>query len=509
MKNCLIFFGLFIGSGLVFATSQTALNQDKPARLYVKSYIESAGGNINILEDGSGYLGYTERQAKRIDTFSENIKYQDGLTGSANYQGNENYNDSDDSANGGSQLQMFGNKTISVSSGAGINYSAVSTMQITSGSDSLTGSGWDIYGNSSESIGNDTYSSTNNGYGMLGVHSEHCDVGTPIRDHSGIPSFRSFAAEAPPNWQENYKRNAQMIMKLQTGGKATSKLRNLFALSASGTQINPVHVNEHGEGPYFSSFDYTFYYNGNPIGYFANIYTYYAPFDNPFYSVVGSAQPTETSISAQNIAIGSCGNLNSNGVLYRILPDNADVDVTPYVANVDYYTFNVSATKYHSYFDLYVDQPNPGYSFIPIYNGDTGHVFWELKTDAPSDALQYISTNLTTFLGTNGFFPGPSGSICSDAPGQLQNNNGSANIKRTFYIGFNNLIDGLIYVKGIHDSPPAYCWSGINCVAIAVFTGHQAGVHILPDDQSPQNFGVDLVEMYSGSFWDADPFYAP
>jgi hypothetical protein len=348
MKNCLIFLGLLISNGLVFATSQTGFNQDKPPRLYVKSYIESAGGNINILEDGSSPLGYTERQNKRIDTFSENIKYQDGLTGSANFQGNENYDYSDASANETEQFQMLCDKTISVSSGAGINYSAVPTTQITRDSDSVSGSMWDIYGNSSQSTGNDVYGSTNNGYGMPGVRSEHCDVGAPIRDHSGSPSYYSFAGEAPPIWQETYKRKAQTTMKLQTGGKAASKLRNLFALSASATQINPVHVND-GYGPYFSYFGYTYTVNGNSYYDYAFTYTFYSPFDNP--------TPSFTPIPAQSIAIGSYGNQIpqittniwgmsfTNGVLYKILPDNADVDVTPFVAGVDYYTFSLTQNK--------------------------------------------------------------------------------------------------------------------------------------------------------------------
>jgi len=67
-------------------------------------------------------------------------------------------------------------------------------------------------------------------------------------------------------------------------------------------------------------------------------------------------------------------------------------------------------------------------------------------------------------------------------------------------------MNALQYVKQTHDTPPAYCFSGINCAAIAVYTGHQAGVHALPEDQTAQNFGVDLIMWYPSPTITPNPF---
>ena len=269
---------------------------------------------------------------------------------------------------------------------------------------------------------------------------------------------------------------AHTTMILHTGGRPTSRLRNVIALNGWGA--SQMIFNVYNNALQFSG-GFCGYYGGGP------------------------------NFPARNVSLGSFGALNANGTKYVILPDNATADITPMVAGAPRYVFNIgSVQKYYSYFDLYVEQPNPGYSFLPIYNGDFGHAFWSLRTDAPSDALQYISSSLRAYLGTFGFYPGTNGSICSSDPGQVQNNSGhAANVKRTFYIGYPNLLNALAYVRGISQAPPPYCWSGINCVAEVVFTGGQAGVHVLPGDQSPQNFGAMLVQMYPGPFFDTNDVF--
>jgi hypothetical protein len=263
-------------------------------------------------------------------------------------------------------------------------------------------------------------------------------------------------------------------MKLQTGGKAISRLRNLFGLTASATQMYPLENNLYA-APWAA---------GNQLG--------------PVYTEGGIVTGLfGTNISVQNITIGSYGALNANGVLYTSLPDNADVDVTPYVASVDDYTFNLGQPqKYHSYFDLFVQQANPGYSLI-FYSqtNDVGHAFWQFRTDAPRDALQNISTNLTVFLGNPwGFYP--SNGLFT-VPGILNNDSyHSYNIKRSFYIGFPDLLQGLEFTRGISNAPPVYSLSGFNCVDAARGAGFAADLFGLPWDTSPQNFGVTLIEMY-------------
>jgi hypothetical protein len=199
----------------------------------------------------------------------------------------------------------------------------------------------------------------------------------------------------------------------------------------------------------------------------------------------------------------------ATGTLYKILPDDTTVDVTPTVSGMDYYTFNVSESKYHSYYDLYDEQANPGYSFMPYGTNEVGHAFWQFSTEAPSDALQYISTNLTKYLGTScGFFP--SNGLFT-LPGQMEfgGANGSANIHRRFYIGFPDLINGLEFTKDTTLTPPDYVLTAFNCVGAARGAGFAADVFALPWDESPQNFGVTLVQMYPGPFDDeTDTFYS-
>ena len=258
-------------------------------------------------------------------------------------------------------------------------------------------------------------------------------------------------------WVSNH-RAAQATMKLQTGGKSTSRNRNLFGISCAASKIN-----------YAIQTD-------------------------------GSLQTTSSSgIPSQNIVLGSYGALRTNGVKYLILPDNKEVDVTPYAADVDYYTFNFGQPqKYHSYFDLFVEQANPGYSLI-FYNttNDVGHVFWRFRTDAPSDALLYLSPNIAGYLDHKwGFYPSDPNNLFTGL-GQLRNNDShSYDIQRSFFMSFLDLRKGLIYTSGLSNSPPVYCLSSFSCVGAARAAGFTVDIFGLPWDTTPQNFGVTLIQMY-------------
>jgi len=470
MKTYFIFSCLLISGGLVSATTQTTVNQDKPTRLYLKSYTDVHNENgvaaFHFIYVFNDFLWATNISTDTY-TYSENLNYQDGVAGS--FSQNSYYLDD------GYQPFVYGmdNDTATFYWPQSLwPYVYENEIEIDVDTE-VSENGW----------GGNYSTSTSTNRNCFYMEQEHCSMNMsatyPICGSGPWPCTAG---------STTVSRSAQAIMKLQSGGKSPSKLRNLFGISGGAAQ-NQYTLNEWTGG----------------------------------YCVSQGWNVTNTiPVPSQNITIGSYGALNANGVMYKILPDNADVDVTPRVAGVDYYTFNVSATKYHSYFDLFVQQANPGYSFYPVGTGTNvgyyaGHVFWCLRTEAPSEALQYISPALIAYWGTNGFEPGTNNHACSSDPGQLLDNNGhSANINRTFGIGFDKLIDGLIYVRGIHDAPPAYCFSGINCTAIAVFTGEHAGVHWLPGDQSPQNFGVTLIEMYPapgqiiGPFEDnTDVFYSP
>jgi hypothetical protein len=271
-------------------------------------------------------------------------------------------------------------------------------------------------------------------------------------------------------------RTIHTTMKLQTGGNAASRLKNIFQLSASASQVHYV-LQPDTSGLLISQYQ-------------------------------GWTVASNTIIPPQNIAIGSYGNLSTNGVLYKTLSDNADVDITPYVAGVDDYTFNLGQPqKYYSYFDVFVQQANPGYSLLPHSDDENvGHAFWQFRTDAPTNALQYLSTNLTKYLNTPwGFYPKDG---LFTVPGQLQNDrNHPANIVRTFYIGFPYLLQGLSFTAGVATAPPIYSLTGYNCVSAAREAGFNSDVFGLPSDTSPQNFGVTLITMYAAPGLVTGPFY--
>jgi hypothetical protein len=103
------------------------------------------------------------------------------------------------------------------------------------------------------------------------------------------------------SWMDSYnfgtdttRRTADAEMKLATGGPLGSKAMNLWCLTATARDVD----------------------TGLPI-------------------------PPE------QISIGSFGNLDTNGNLYVVLPDNDPPTVTPDVPGVDNYTFTVGGTEYH------------------------------------------------------------------------------------------------------------------------------------------------------------------
>lgn len=222
--------------------------------------------------------------------------------------------------------------------------------------------------------------------------------------------------------------------------------------------------------------------------------------------------------------------------MYKILPDNADVDVTPYAAGAANYTCGVEATKYHCYFDEYIEEAVP---YDPTSNSlwpsiafqgqnDVGHGFYCLRTDVPIDALQYIGqgqnfwfinyvsgavsyTNMTVFSGMPvGFYPASNNVILSFpiplvVSGQLiaRDPCTTPTVKRTFSIGFNDFLNGLEFTKGGYFNPGTYTLLGRNCVEYTLEAFCAAGGDVytkLPfSDITPEVFGIDLNLMYPGS----------
>jgi hypothetical protein len=107
------------------------------------------------------------------------------------------------------------------------------------------------------------------------------------------------------DWIKQYTRNAQTTMKLQTGGKGVPR-KNLFAVNASVAGIGDLQWNH--TPPWESALPYA--------------------------------------ISNDKVTIGELGKLGTDGNLYRALPDNTPVDITPQVGGVDYYVFGIGAVKH-------------------------------------------------------------------------------------------------------------------------------------------------------------------
>lgn len=115
-------------------------------------------------------------------------------------------------------------------------------------------------------------------------------------------------------------KNSKVTIQLKTGGKSGSKLKNLFSLQASATGYRHLTLSP---------------------------YDYITPEPSDPYPI----SPTSVQVAGKA--------LDTNGVAYAIFPDNSTVDITPKTSE-KYYSVGVSAQKYHSYFEVFVDQPYPG-----------------------------------------------------------------------------------------------------------------------------------------------------
>ena len=195
--------------------------------------------------------------------------------------------------------------------------------------------------------------------GLPTFGNEHCKVKDPQNPAPVVFGLDGSDDDIVTNTHsETYTRTADTSWHVQTGGRAVFGKQNLWQFNGSAWDV----LNKRATPP--------------------------LPHDRVI-------DPTFIQIMGKN--------LNTNGVLYTILPDGQDLDATPTVAGKDFYTFNVSGQKYHSHFEAFVDQPWPNWpndNFDPIYypqpigypffrigvNG--GHAWWKLTTDAPIDVVE-------------------------------------------------------------------------------------------------------------------------
>ena len=313
------------------------------------------------------------------------------------------------------------------------------------------------------------------------VGNEHCEVvdtkNTSWQEGgaSGDPIFGGGTSH------DSYERSAQTTYHVQTGGRAIPGRQNLWRFSAGASWIKDKHATP------------------------------------PFWSTPNQAiDPTQVWIRGQH--------LDTNGNTYIVLPDGQDLDVTPQVPGLVFYTFGVGGQKYLSHFEVFVRQPYPrfpddyndygpdgppfGYPVYKFGGLAAGHAWWKLYCSAPIDGInKFTSTNCSQWLNKEvGYGPVNSSFDCwaclinatavKVGPGFLSTNNGSADVHRTYAIGFQTkgLIDGLGHTENVHQSPGEWDSLWHNCVHEAVVIGKTTGIQ-LPynlNDSTPDEFGRHL-----------------
>jgi len=257
----------------------------------------------------------------------------------------------------------------------------------------------------------------NPGQGVINVPFAICQQHCAVSCNTG----QSWFDEVEINTEERQRtRTADTKLRLRTGGKARPRRMNLWVLTGGAEKV----VNHWEPSPC-----------------------------NPVY-------PKEA-IPPTSITIGSLGKLGSDGRLYVVLPDgaNPDVDVTPVVQGLDYYTFNVVGRKYISRLEVFVRQPFPEYPYderrypdgpplgYPIYDlwgpEQAGHAWWRLTTEAPANIVErFAGTALARSLGLECGY-GPEGaSLISWIPpvkqgvGKVYHDNGIADFTAPTELAF-------------------------------------------------------------------------
>ncbi len=445
MKTYFIFLCLIVSGGFVHATTQTKADPDKPPRLYVESYKENDTWDTYSSEYGYDSNGNPTELPDEDGTI---WWWEHDIT-----QTSQTW--SDGSGGNGNQIENTTGDSDPWGGGSGVIYAGM-TWPASSWPD--VAGGW--YTNSFDPDDDD---------GPIGspVIWEHCNINVPIDDLSGPWTETDYGVLDEQLWKFKYSRHADAHIMLQTGGKAKSGRQNLFQLSGSATAQR---------------------YGGKC-----------PPPNDPDTQTIWPPLPT---IHPQDIQILG-ESLDTNGNLYAVIPDNDTLDVTPQVKGVDYYTFNVSATKYKSYLDVYVCQPDTSFPYSDWLPGiNAGHAWWCLRSDASSDIVNKITQNSVNleYLGVQvGYGPtngvslwNPFTHSLDTAPGEFPwPNSDSPTVQRTYAIGFWDLIHGLNYAEGIKASPGTYTIPTCDCVTKTCEAGSAAGVS-LPNDKTPEHFGFDL-----------------
>jgi len=187
---------------------------------------------------------------------------------------------------------------------------------------------------------------------------------------------------------------------------------------------------------------------------------------------------------------------DTNGNVWIVLPDNSERDMTV-TAPAKHYDAGAGATKYKSYFEVFVRMPDPGGTgnHAPGDKDNWGHAWWCLSSEALIDIIGR-STSATNHLNVQeGYGPdGPSAWNLTHtdkfADGHVYFSSGD-NTNRIYQIGFYQLIDGLNSAKDLTDHPGIWDAKYNNCVEKVEAMGTTVGVP-LPATRYPEYLGNHL-----------------
>jgi hypothetical protein len=231
----------------------------------------------------------------------------------------------------------------------------------------------------------------------------------------------------------------------------------------------------------------------------------------------------DNQIPSENISIGHLGCLDENGQLWLLLPDNAQVLITPRVGSGNAVYFWFTSYKYPSHFEVFVRQPFPdypkdaqgygpggppiGYPVINIGSLDAGHAWWRLSCTAPTEGIyKQISTNCARWVNVEAGY-GPLGSSSYDwwrmlllegfdkqAPGMVYGASSGATIHRTYSVGFKDkgIVDSANHVEKLSNNPGTWDTGYHSCVDETIITGKHSGVQLPRGDGTPEIFGLNL-----------------
>ena len=276
------------------------------------------------------------------------------------------------------------------------------------------------------------------------------------------------------------KRTVASSYVLQTGGKAASRRQSVFQLTVTAAKMTDLGT----------PWDTELFAPCTALGF-------------------GPSTPNATWVNYNRITV--MGQPLGNDYNYFVVePDGIQVPVPVDVPGSSSFVYNIVPTKYEAFFTAYCQEANPGLprfviGHVTIREANAGHAWWSLTCNAPYRALTELGISAGEMSVLNqqvGYFSNHKGAALLDAvPGILKIPGNDDRIDAQFRtrIGFNDLKHASEFTETLAANPGWYIlWrfnnQPHNCVTTTIQAGSFAGV-ILPNDTTPQNFGIDLNAM--------------